>query len=539
MSDRRIQTAQRKAVSELMQPSTSIQPRFHSTEEFFSFFTDVAVAADDIPAWGTRERDRYLRENWRAEPLLAGAVSSMVQKMVSLNWSVTGGRNKVMRFADVMYNAEDGAGWHVYLSKVVQDYLTQDKGAFTEKAAEYPGGPVLDIYHIDSGQVYLTGKRNVPNLYVSPINGKEYPLTRDDVFQLVSLPAPAERKFNMGFCAVSRAFKAAKTLLALYNYDAEKLSNMPPKGIAAITGMTVAQVQRAIKLYQDQREAKGQLTFPGLLWLASNVGDIKVNMTPFSTLPENFDREVVTTLYVYTLALAFGVDAREFWPATVTGATKADALIQAQKAKGKGPGELITSLERTFNFQVMPEGVTFQFDFQDDEEDRLAAEIAGMRINNINTLITNGTITSEEARSLLVMQKVLPETFAVPAVENSTDIEGHKAFSEPIIRIECACGHLKEPYIVDRNRKYFPVLKATTPEPRLEVETQVAQDVAAGSELVLFEGSFEPALGITQIVSDGKLYARGIVQEVKDLGSLKVGVLRSVIRFDPPVNVEG
>jgi hypothetical protein len=527
--------SQRRGLKAVPKPSNSIQPRFHTAEDVLTELMSVGSWQDDIPAWGTKDRDKYLRLKWREESLLAGAVSSMVQKMVSLNWTITGGRNKVKHFADVLYNAEDGAGWNVYLSKVVQDYLTQDKGTFSEKAMAYENGPVLDLYHIDSGQVTITGRRAVPARYRSPINGKEYPLPRDSVFHLTSLPAPEERRFNQGFCAVSRAIKSAQVLFALYKYDNEQLSDMPPKGIAAITGMTTNQVRKAIELYKENREAKGTLTFPGLLWLASSVGDIKVALTPFSTLPESFDREVVVTLYIYTLALDFGVDAREFWPATVTGATKADALIQAQKAKGKGPGELITGLERAINFHVMPEGLTFKFSFQDDEEDRLKAEIDGMKINNANNMINGGTLTPEEARSLLVSQRVLPEVFATPAVENSNDIEGHKAFQEPTASISYRNGSLDEPVILSRNRKFFPVLKA---EAQVEVAQAVAQAIANGSELIMYEGDTQPVMGIMSVVSDNKLYARVILQETQDLEGLKVGVVRTLERFNPPLELE-
>ncbi len=528
--------SQRRALRAVPPPSNSIQPRFHTTEDVFSdLLMTVGTWSDDIPPWGTRERDKYLREKWRQEPILAGAVSSMVQKMVSLSWTITGGRNLVKRFSEVLYNAEDGAGWNVYLSKCVQDYLTQDKGTFTEKAMAYENGPVQDIYHIDSGQVTLTGRRNVPAKYVSPVDGRVYPLPRDNVFHLASLPAPEERRFGQGFCAVSRAIKAAQVLFALYRYDNEQLSDMPPKGIAAITGMTTNQVTRAIQLYKENRESRGTLTFPGLLWLASSVGDIKIELTPFSTLPENFDREVVVTLYIYTLALDFGVDAREFWPATVTGATKADALIQAQKAKGKGPGELIVGMERAINFHVMPEGCTFKFSFQDDEEDRLKAEIDGMKINNTNAMISNGILLPEEARSLLVSQRVLPEVFATPAVASSTDLEGHKAFREPTVMATYKNGVLEDIVTVSTNRKLFPVLKA---EQQIEVTPQIAEGIASGSELIMYEGDYLPEMGIVQVVCDGKLYARAILQETQDVEGLKVGVVRTIERFNPPVEIE-
>lgn len=427
--------------------STSVQARFHTdVDTAYGLIMGFSQALDDFPVYGSRDRDRRLREIWHIEPLLAGAVSSMTQKLGALNWQISGKRNAVSRYSNILYNVEDGAGWGNFLPKGVQDYLTTDNGWFMELGRAYPGGPVVDLFHMDSGAMTVTGNRNYPYFYTDRTNGRIYRCPRDDVVRLVSMPSPIESDLGRGFCAVSRCVKAAKLLVALHEYDAEKLSNMPPQGIAAVTGLTGRQVQEAIKMYKEARAQRDQATFPGVLWLASATTDVAVNMVPFSTLPDNFSKEVVITLYVYTLALAFGVDAREFWPATVTGATKGDALIQAQKAKGKGPGELISAIERAINFYVLGQDVTFEFDFSDDEEDRLSAEIEGLRVTNAKTLIDSGILQPEQALAWLVSQRVLPEEFAIPVVQTSRDVEGHKRLDEDLVTIWQKNGHLEGPF---------------------------------------------------------------------------------------------
>jgi len=110
---------------------------------------------------------------------------------------------------------------------------------------------------------------------------------------------------------------------------------------------------------------------------------------------------------MYSLALAFGMDAREIWPATASGATKADATIQHQKAIGKGWGDLITTLERGFNWSVLPEGVELEFDNQDDEQDRLVAEMHGIQIDNVSKMVLAGNVTAQEGRAILISQNVI------------------------------------------------------------------------------------------------------------------------------------
>jgi hypothetical protein len=115
---------------------------------------------------------------------------------------------------------------------------------------------------------------------------------------------------------------------------------------------------------------------------------------------------------VYALSLGFGVDAREFWPATAAGATKADAAIQHLKARGKGIGDLIQTIERALNWWVIGEnaGVEFKFDYTDDEQDREVADLQQVRITNLTQMVTTGIITSQEARSLAIAQGLIDVT---------------------------------------------------------------------------------------------------------------------------------
>ncbi len=360
----------------------SIQPQYHENEEPFVFISSFAQASDNLPVWGSVGRGKALRDLYPTEPILCGAVSSMVQKMTAMSWVIRGRRNSARKAAQLLYGANDGAGWYDLVEKTAQDYYVLDIGGLWELGRTGSEvGPIAGLFHLDGGRCFMRRNRDRPLVYF-PDNGQELHLRRDDFVKFTSMPSPNESMNGLGRSAVSRAARAAKVLTTLYKYDDEQLLDMPPKGLAMITGMTGTQVRNAITQYKEDRERGGQATFPGVLWLAS-VQNVDAKMLPFSNLPEQFDREVVVTLYVYTLALNFGVDAREFWPATVTGATKADALVQAQKAKGKGTAELMTAVERAINFRLLPEGVYFQFDFQDDEEDRLRAEINQMRVATV------------------------------------------------------------------------------------------------------------------------------------------------------------
>ena len=104
----------------------SVQPRTTNVKDITSWLWSVWEEYSDIPAWGDHGRPAKLREAAQNEPILAGALASLVSKAVSLDWQITGGRNRVLRYQDVLAEAEGGAGWSYFLDRWLQDYLVTD-----------------------------------------------------------------------------------------------------------------------------------------------------------------------------------------------------------------------------------------------------------------------------------------------------------------------------------------------------------------------------------------------------------------------------
>ncbi|HKZ42103.1 MAG TPA: hypothetical protein VJ044_14155 [Candidatus Hodarchaeales archaeon] len=339
---------------------------------------------DECPVYATLDRDIHMSEIWMDEPILAGAVYSMVAKMTALSWSVTG-RKRVAKTAAEMFATAahmDGYDWGGFISSTANDFFTTDRGSFWETPRDNLGH-VTDLGHIDSLSCTLTGNKKRPMVYMSEVTGQTIRFKYGEYIHFASLPSSRERYLGIGFCAVSRAYRAAKLLLGLHDYDEEKLDNLPPEGIAAITGLTMDEFVDAVNLWKAKRESDNSLTFPQVLWLLGsqpNV-EVKVAIQGFSQLPESFERKTVVDQYVNTLALAFGVDAREFWPISSGSlGTASESEIQHQKARGKGPGEFISITERHLNGEL-PDDAEMRYDTQDIEEDFNSAKIAGAWID--------------------------------------------------------------------------------------------------------------------------------------------------------------
>jgi hypothetical protein len=110
-----------------------------------------------------------------------------------------------------------------------------------------------------------------------------------------------------------------------------------------------------------------------------------------------------------TIALALGMDARELFPALTSGATRADALLQHLKQRGKGPGQILQMTERMLNFKFLPPHLKAITDFMDDEQDRQTAEIRMIRSNKRVQDTTTGVVDERRMRELMVYDHDITE----------------------------------------------------------------------------------------------------------------------------------
>jgi hypothetical protein len=374
---------------------------YASLYQFVSRFNN---SGDNIPAYGTQALDYYTADLWRDEPILAGAIYSMTAKMSALTWKISGKRNMAMYFAKIFANAlyASGKGWGGFSDSTCVDYYTTNRGVFWETPrVGGKNGKLAGLGHVDALCCNMTGNMREPVEYWSYETGQTLRMKPEEIIHFASLISPREQHLGIGFCAVARALKAAKLLMGLHNYDTEKLNNLPPEGIASVTGLTMDEFKDALALWQVKRKQDNSLTFPQVLWLIGSQPqtEVKVNLQGFSQLPESFERQPVVTQYVNTLALCFGVDAREFW-AISSGAlgTASESEIQHLKAKGKGSGELITAMERQLNSEL-PDGVDFGYDTRDIEEDMTAAATAKAWIDAFLPLLTTEIQTPEEKKA--------------------------------------------------------------------------------------------------------------------------------------------
>lgn len=376
-------------------------------------------------------RDRQLRDLARKEPVIASAVYAMQAKVQALSFQIMGKGTRAKKYyADLLGKADDEGGSAQLFGKTVYDLLTTDNGAFWELHA--PGAKdkprksaVQAIYHLDSNQCYRTLDPEFPVVYVNPYFGTWHKLHRSRVVTMTNGVHPSEISRNIGFCAVSRALLATQIMYDIMTYKHEKVSGKFTRALLLLRGVNHKTFAQAVEAAEQVDDSRGFTRYKGIPTLFNIDNEMAGQLLDFASIPDGFDEEKSVATYVYIVAMAFGVDARELYPATVAGATRADATIQHLKAQGKGIGNILMTIERAINWHVIGEevGVKFEFDRTDDEQDKLKEEIKALSIANTSALIAAGMITPVEGRAIAIANGVIdPDVLsAATAPINATD----------------------------------------------------------------------------------------------------------------------
>lgn len=378
--------------------SKSKQPRFGANRNdpdtfFSSALRWVSASYTEEPSYAgdSRARDKWLSSFWRQEPHLAGVMSSVNSIDSNRGWTLTGGRNQVMRFLGMFRGADDGGGWRQYISQQSQSFYSADIGAITECGRDGMGGPLREIFHVDPTRCSLTGKRNKPLKY----DNNKLPWGVDDFFRIVSMKDIREDIKGLGFCAVSRCLEMSKIMLALYGYQLEQLGAKAPRGLLLLQNIDQDQWVEAMKSRDAALDSKMRKYYEAVAVIAQMGFDtIDAKLIALSNLPEGFDLEMFTNLLMYTYALCFGYDSTEFWPGGGGAIGRGrETDLQHRKGTGKGGSSFMLAYQEQMAEQL-PNTLSFDFEERDPEGDLLEAAVAQAWSNVVATLFAGGSSAS-------------------------------------------------------------------------------------------------------------------------------------------------
>lgn len=375
----------------------------------------VGQAADEfIPwSWYPYRRDQQLRVFARSETILAGGIFNMRSRVEALPYRVKGTIKAKEIYGTMLARSDLGGGAAQLFGKTMYDMVTQDNGFFWEMvgAGNPLGpivGPVVQLNHMDANRCWRTWDPEYPVIYYNPYDASFHKMHKTRIVIGSDNTMPDEIARGIGFCATSRALRAAQIMRDIAVFKHEKISGNFTRAMLILKGITTKQVSRAKQVADIETESDGLTYFRKIPILSTMREDADYRMIDFASLPDGFDTEKDTTLYVYCLALAFGVDAREFWPATSSGATKGDAKTQHMKAQGKGIGYYISKIRHAINYFVLNgTGAEFESEYMDLEQQLQDAQIAQVEIQNIGLMQMQGDITKQEGRAILISKGII------------------------------------------------------------------------------------------------------------------------------------
>ena len=377
----------------------------------FDLLVGLARAGSQLSPWWSRTRDAELGRFWKEVNHLSLAVYNAQSKLVSIPFEIVAKNplndshvNQAEELSFLLTSGgQFGETWGVAYARFVEDLLTQDNGGFMEIiGGGNPMGPIqgmpTSIRHLDAQRCTRRADPIYPVRYLGDDN-KRYLLHWTRVIYMSQMSSSRTDMNGVGVCAVSRSADVAQTLLDMVHYKQERLGSRPANTMLVGKGVTGEQLMEAFYTVEQESNNAGQSRYSKMVAIGSENPDISVERVDLNHM-DPFDEETSTTLGMYAIAAAFGMDAGELWPDS-SGGSKGDTALKRTRSRGKFPAQTTAAVAAQFNYKVMPPHLKMRFDFKDDEEDQQRAMIRDIRGRNRQREISSGTVDVTTARQVM------------------------------------------------------------------------------------------------------------------------------------------
>lgn len=394
--------------------------------------------APGLPFGWSRARDAVLASTPDMEDLWSAAVYKVVTKLASRQWEIDDSDDSTQRTRryQKMLLHFDGKRWVPGFSKVVNDFLTTDNGAFVEivRASSARGSRIIGQMHLDSFRCMRTGDPDVPILYTD-LKGREHEVKDYQLLDFVDQPSPRTQQYGTGRCAASRAFRTILKLSAVEIYFREKVTGDRNLAIHIVNGITSDQLEDAIVTGDAEKRRRGFVYYKGSLVIPAIKMDADLNLItiPLASIPDGFDVIEERRAGKLVYANALGVPLQDIEPLSGQGlGTGTQTVILAEEAESMGAAAFMKDWEHAQNEYILPETTTFSWtnthDLRDKEQE---AKVKDSQAGVIQKLVGNptapGVITQAQGLNLAADWELVPREFlpadgdATPAGDLSDD----------------------------------------------------------------------------------------------------------------------
>jgi hypothetical protein len=381
----------------------------------------LANAGQIISPWWSKGRDRQLRNFYKDSDHFNGATFMMSSKLASVPRQVEPRDASIkshIKAADEYNTILDewpqfGLGWSEFWTRFLMDIWTQDNGAFAEVIGDGDAdkkikGPAVGLAHLDSYNCQRTSNPEFPVIYQDVSgDGKRYKFHYTRVIYSSQMASTASDMYGVGLCWLSRAINVVQNLIDIAVYKQEKLGSRPIRAILTGKGVDTSDLMGALKMTEEGMDNQGLSRYAKTAAIASQQG-VELNLVNLASLPDGYDEKTATDLAMYVIALSGGFPPRWLWPATTIGATKADAFFSHIAGSGGGAAWHLSMMQRLLGGsprgtmattgKFLPPYLKLVFDYQDDEQDRLQADIRKVRAERRKTDLETGITTTRVSR---------------------------------------------------------------------------------------------------------------------------------------------
>lgn len=368
-----------------------------------------------LPAGWSHTRDVVLTATLDMEDMWQSSCYKAITKTVARGFDIkdTNDSERRSRRYQQMLLRFDGTRYVPGMSKVLQNFLLTDNGAFVEvvRASKASGSRILGLMHLDSFRCTRTDDPQRPVIYRDN-NGYEHELRDHQVLTFVDMPSPQAGANSTGRCAATRAFRTIIKLAAVEIYFREKVTGDRNLAIHIVNGITTDQLQSSLATAQAEKERRGFVYYKGSVVIPAIKmdADLSVVTIPLAEIPDGFDVDQVLKDGYLRYANALGMPVQDIQPLAGQGlGTGTQTVILAEEAEGQGLAAFHQDWEHALNEFVLPESTTFHLTNTHDVRDQKAtAEVALLRAQERAARIASGEISPQMARQLALDAGDLP-----------------------------------------------------------------------------------------------------------------------------------
>ena len=377
----------------------------------FGFF--IPSRYDLIPSWETAACDFILRQMHYMQhgALWGGAVDLWIEKFLTTPYEISGGRNLTFKWQDLFFESDFGEGYDFMMAKALVDYLTLNRGMFIEKVsygeADTPikeGARILGLNHLDALRVVPTGNREIPYIYYSEYTGEAHWMHHTRIINVAHQPSPNTRYFGRGKSPLYNALTVANAQILLGRHQNELLSDQPPPGLVLFNNIKTTQVDEIMDSFEADRRRDGQSVYRAPVRMeALNPNEpATVTFIPLASVPPDFSYDKYMSQHVNLVALVLGLDPQDIWPLSGQAlGTGTQSKILDSKTQTKGPGYLLTRMERVWNV-LLPRSLEWKYKAQNNEQDIQTAQIAQTWVN----VIRDSTFMNEDEKRQMAANQI-------------------------------------------------------------------------------------------------------------------------------------